>query len=114
MGEITDEKLEWRKRSHEIAEATQLDISFRVRPDSMTEYQGIGSLIEAMRYLHENKEGEILTDFNFMVGEERESDSFHFMNDLDPHLEDEVKKEYIARQIRVKVADAVFHQKYPI
>lgn len=114
MNKTTDEKIEWRKRSHEIAEATPLDVTFRVRPDSTTEYERIGSLSEAISYLQDHKEGEILTEFNFPVGEEQKSDSLHFMNDLDPHLEDDEKKEYIARQIRVKVADAVFHQKYPI
>jgi hypothetical protein len=113
MSNITNEKYEWRLRSHEIAETAQPDFTFRVRPDSMAEYEPIGSLVEAVRYLHENKAGEILVDFDFMTGEGRESDSLHFMNDLDPHLEDEEKKEYIARQIRVKIADTVFHQKYP-
>ena len=114
MSIADNEKFQWRKQSYEIAETTQLEVVFRVRPDSMSEYEKIGSLIEAVRYLHENKEGEILMEFNFMVGQERQSDSLHFINDLDPQLTDEEKKEYLVRQIRVNIADAVFHQKYPI
>src|SRR5688500_7582494 len=110
MSTITDEKIEWLKRSHEIAKATDLDMAFQARPDSTSEYESIGSLDEAVHYLHGNKEGEILIDFNFLIGEGRESNSLHFINDLDPHLEDEEKKEYIVRQIKAKVADTVFHR----
>ncbi len=91
-----------------------MDFTFRVRPDPTAEYAPVGSLTEAVSYLRDYKEGEIMIDFNFTVGEEQLSDSLHFMNDLDPHLEDEEKKEYLVRQIKVKVADAVYHQKYPV
>lgn len=114
MSETNREKYEWLQRSHQIADAAEMDFTFRVRSDPTAEYTPVGSLDEAVSYLRDCREGEIMIDFKFTVGEEHLGESLHFMNDLDPHLKDEEKKEYLIRQIKVKVADAVYHQKYPV